>query len=488
MTTVTVTASDGSGSATDAFVVTVVNPPPVVVRPIPDFPLLLGGAPFAVDLDTVFVDPNGDALAFSFGVDAGTVQLALDGSVLLVTPSALGPTTVTVTASDGSGSVSDAFVVTVTDNLPPVVVDPPGDATLVLGDDPLVIDLAAAFTDPEGEELTYACQSSAPGIASVSDCAGGTLTVTPEATGAATITITVSDGSNNIEADFMVTVVLENPPPTVDSPIPDASLALGDAPLVVDLDTVFVDPNGDELTYVCSSNAPGVASVADCAGGTLTVTAVSAGLATITATASDPDGASVSDAFVVTVTNPPPLVVRPIPDFPLLLGGTPFAVDLDTVFVDPNGDALAFSFGVDAGTVQLALDGSVLLVTPSALGPTTVTVTASDGSGSVSDAFVVTVTDNLPPVAVDPPADATLVLGEAPLSLDISGVFEDPEGSSLTLSCSSSVPSVASVGNCSGRHPHRDSSGRRRCYCHGHGQRCDQPGRQHRVHRYRRGR
>ncbi len=371
--------------------------------------------------------------------------------MLLVTPSALGPTTVTVTASDGSGSVSDAFVVTVTDNLPPVVVDPPGDATLVLGDDPLVIDLAAAFTDPEGEELTYACQSSAPGIASVSDCAGGTLTVTPEATGAATITITVSDGSNNIEADFMVTVVLENPPPTVDSPIPDASLALGDAPLVVgprhrlrrsqrrradvrvlvecarrgvggglrgrhtDGDGRKRGPGHDHRDGERSRRGERVGCVRgdgdeSAAGGRR---------------ARSPISRSSSAA-------------------------TPFAVDLDTVFVDPNGDALAFSFGVDAGTVQLALDGSVLLVTPSALGPTTVTVTASDGSGSVSDAFVVTVTDNLPPVAVDPPADATLVLGEAPLSLDISGVFEDPEGSSLTLSCSSSVPSVASVGDCSG--------------------------------------
>ena len=450
-TTVTVTASDGSGSASDAFVVTVTNPPPVVANPIADVPIRLGGNPLTVDLATVFTDPNGDALTYT--CSSGTPSVATvgncSGGTLTVAAVSVGMTTITVTASDGSGSASDTFVVTVTENLPPVVADPPGDATLVLGEEPLVFDLTEVFTDPEGNSLTFSCSSSVPSVASVSDCASGTLTVTALSVGTTTITATANDGVNpDVSTSFVVTVVPDNRPPVVSTPIPDAALALGDEPLVVDLVTVFVDPDGDDLTFVCSSSMPGVAAVSGCVDGMLTVTPLAVGAATITVTAAD-GSLSATDVFAVTVTNPPPVVVRPIPDFPLLLGAEPFEVDLDTVFVDPNGDGLAYSFSVDANAVQLALDGSVLLVTPSALGAAEVTVTASDGSGTVSDAFVVTVTNNLPPVVVDPPGDMTLVLGEAPLSIDIGGVFEDPEGSRLSFGCSSSVVSVAVTSGCS---------------------------------------
>ncbi len=304
---------------------TVTNPPPVVASPIPDLPLLLGGTPFTVDLDTVFLDPNGDPLVYTCQSSVPGVASVgnCTGGTLTVTAVAEGSATITVTASDGSGNVSDMFVVTVTTNLPPVVVAPPDDATLVLGDAPLGIDLAAVFTDPEGDALSYTCSSSAPGVASVADCAGGTLTVTAVSAGLATITATASDGVNpGVSTDFLVTVVPDNLPPTVAAPIADATLALGAAPLVVDLAPVFTDPDGDELTYACSSSAPGIATVSGCASGTLTVTAVGVGMTTVTVTASDGSG-SATDAFVVTVVNPPPVVVRPIPDFPLLLGGPP---------------------------------------------------------------------------------------------------------------------------------------------------------------------
>ena len=78
-------------------------------------------------------------------------------------------------------------------------------------DEPAVtVDVADAFQDPDGDALTYAATSSAPGIAAVA-VSGSTVTVTAVATGTATITVTATDtGGTNTAANqaFTVEVVL----------------------------------------------------------------------------------------------------------------------------------------------------------------------------------------------------------------------------------------------------------------------------------------
>ncbi len=455
--TVTVTATDPDGeSVQDAFVVTVIdeNDPPVVDNAIPNATLFLGASPLVVPLAPVFTDPDGDALTYSCQSSASGVA-SVSGcasGTLTVTAVSEGTATITVTATDPDGaSVQDAFVVTVVDeNDPPVVENPIPDTALALEGVPFVVELSDVFADADGDVLTYTCQSSAPAVAAVSGCADGVLTVTPVGVGTATITVTATDPDGaSVQDAFVATVVTDNLPPVVVDPLEDLTLFLDGAPFTANLAEVFSDANGDALTYSCSASAPGVAAVGDCASGTLTVTPLDEGTITVTVTATDPDGASAQDAFVVSVVNPPPVVERPIPDFALLLGGQPYEVDLDTVFVDPNGDGLAFSFGVDSDAVSLALNGSVLIVTPSKLGVATVTVTAGDGSGSVSDAFVVTVTDNLPPVVVSPPSDVELLLGGASLSVPLAGIFSDPEGDALAYTCQSSAPGTAAADDCS---------------------------------------
>ncbi len=193
---------------------------------------------------------------------------------------------------------------------------------------------------------------------------------------------------------FVAAYDLGNVSPVIVGPLADIALVVGDPPFAADLAGVFEDPDGDVLTYACSSSAPDVASVSDCSSGTLTVTAVAAGEATVTVTATDPVGASVSDAFVVTVAT------------------------------------------------------------------------------------------NLPPVVVAPPDDATLVLGDAPLGIDLAAVFTDPEGDALSYTCSSSAPGVASVGGLRGRHAHRHGGVGGARDDHGHGERRGQPGREHGLPRH----
>lgn len=77
-------------------------------------------------------------------------------------------------------------------NRPPQAVGTLEDRTLARDGTALVLDVARAFADPDGDLLTYTAVSSSPGVAAVT-LAGSTLTVTPVSPGAATVTVTATD-------------------------------------------------------------------------------------------------------------------------------------------------------------------------------------------------------------------------------------------------------------------------------------------------------
>ena len=109
-----------------------------------------------------------------------------------------------------------------------------------------------------------------------------------------------------------------NRPPAPAGILPNRTLARDDT-LTVDVSRVFVDPDGDALTYTVSSSAPRVVA-ARAAGARVTLTAVGEGTATIRVTATDPGGLSATQSFTVTVSTS---VSAPFTDDPLQPGVTP---------------------------------------------------------------------------------------------------------------------------------------------------------------------
>lgn len=81
--------------------------------------------------------------------------------------------------------------------------------------------------------------------------------------------------------------------------LPDRTLGLNGV-LDVDVSQAFVDPDGDALDFEASSTAPAVVR-ARASGGRVTLTAGTAGTATIRVTATDPGGLSAAQSFTVTV-------------------------------------------------------------------------------------------------------------------------------------------------------------------------------------------
>jgi hypothetical protein len=113
----------------------------------------------------------------------------------------------------------------------------------------------------------------------------------------------------------------------------------------------------------------------------------------------DPEGIALAPM------NHAPVVHAPVPDVELLVGGTPFEHDLAAVFDDEDGDGLHLTARCSDEDIAIpTLTGSLLTVTPVAVGDATVTLTASDRrGGTVATSFVVRVPSG---VGVDPGAGA----------------------------------------------------------------------------------
>ena len=279
-----------------------VDPPnraPVASATIPDQELIRGDS-VTLDMTAYFDDPDGDSLVFTpASSDSSVALVSVSGGSLELSAVSRGTATVTVTATDPGGlSAEQSFTVTVP-NRAPEVSDPIPNAEVDAAE-PLELTLSDHFSDPDGDDLSYAATSSDEGVATAS-ASGDSLTVAGVGRGTATVTVTATDpGGLSVRQRFRVTV--PNQAPVVSDPIPDAGAFVGDT-VDVDLSDHFSDPDGDDLSYTAkSSNWGGVAKVY-VSGASLTVAVVGAGTANIAVTAMDTGDLSAEDVFRVTVSD-----------------------------------------------------------------------------------------------------------------------------------------------------------------------------------------
>ncbi|PLX20333.1 MAG: hypothetical protein C0599_09295, partial [Salinivirgaceae bacterium] len=200
-----------------------------------------------------------------------------------------------VTADDGlDGIVSDEFIFKV--STVPTVVNALADITENVGFASSTIDLTNVFDDADGDVLTLSV--AVVGTSVSAEITGTTLTVTEVEAGLSTITVTADDGNGGTVADEFTFLV--NSIPTVANPIADMTMDEGFATTTVDLTGVFDDADGDALTLSVAVAGSSVSAAVD--GTTLTVTELAVGVSTLTVTADDGIGGTVSDDFDFTVS------------------------------------------------------------------------------------------------------------------------------------------------------------------------------------------
>ena len=392
-----------------------------------------------------FVDPDEDPLMLTISVSAmpeGAVEAVLADGVLTVTPVAAGTADITVTATDGSKSVSAILKVTVDDAGVPIYRGMLAGATLTYGGQHVIpgTQIESSF---EGEALTFSAVGSDDTIVLVSPLADdNTLTITAlSKVGKADVTITATDeDGETISHSIEISVVASYQPEAIGS-IPSQSL-IDDGPTVdVNASIYFSDPAGDDLTYMADSSAPLVAT-ADVAGSIVTITPVGDGDADIFITATNSRSLSAMQKVSVNVTEPVPAMPVVSDDIEDVLFQTPDA-DAQTIMLSDHFTGATEYSPISSNTaVATAIEaGGVLTVTPMGVGTTEVTVMASNASGTVSDEFVVNVlaadTQNMPP-ELKPgemigPFKRVASGTNAAHQLDLDDYFVDPNGSDALL-------------------------------------------------------
>ncbi|WP_425155466.1 Ig-like domain-containing protein [Candidatus Palauibacter sp.] len=329
-------------------------------------------------------------------------------------------------------------------NRAPVAVGETPSQTIFFGET-VTVDVSAAFTDPDGDALTFEAVSSDTDVVVVAT-SGSEVTLEGAGRGVTTVTVTARDAEGG-EASQSFGVEVANRTPLAVGEIPPRTMFLGET-VTVDVSAAFTDPDGDALTFEAVSSDTDVVVVAT-SGSEVTLEGAGRGVTTVTVTARDAEGGEASQSFGVEVANRTPLAVGEIPPRTMFLGET-VTVDVSAAFTDPDGDALTFeAVSSDTAVVVVATSGSEVVVSGVQEGTATVTVRAADSAGlSVARDFDVTVgtrgSTNQPPVVTRAIPAQTVRKNES-VSMDLDGYFSDPEGGALVYGASSSNDDVAAA-------------------------------------------
>ncbi|MFF5994294.1 hypothetical protein AAGS61_06005 [Lysinibacillus sp. KU-BSD001] len=160
------------------------------------------------------------------------------------------------------------------------------------------------------------------------------------------------------------------------------------------------DADGNALTFSASSSNTGIANVV-VSGNNLTVTGISKGTATITVYASDGIVSSPT-IFTVSVTNTGP-IGSTIPAQSTKKDAI-ITLNLANYFSDVDLDALSYAVSSSQpGVATASISGSILTLTGKEIGSTWITVDATDGQYTATQAFTLTVTNTAPTVSVSSP-------------------------------------------------------------------------------------
>ncbi|MGJ8573438.1 MAG: beta strand repeat-containing protein, partial [Hoeflea sp.] len=392
---------------------------------------------------------NGAPLGLQINANTGEITSITGGIDHLASNDSPFTATVTATSADGS-SISTSFLIAVTNPAP--VSTPGGDFEYNDSEVIVPIDIAALFSDPDLDSLTYALESGTLPENLVFDAAAGVLSgaisnaASTLETYTATFRATDEQGRSTTSS---ISFTINNPEPSLVTQIPNQNNFDGDVIDVaagVDLNDFIQDD--DALTFTVTGLPAGLTydPATDIISGTLDTSASTGGVDgsyAITVVATDAQGRDTEANFTWNVVNLIPVIDAPIADQEAYDGDL-LSFPLTDVFSDPDMDGLTFSVLVDdpaIGTVTLSsASGSPVIeidVAPSASqtngGIYLLTITADDGEGGATSELVQITISNPPPVieTLIPDQDS---LDVDVISLDVSANFADVDGDTVTFS------------------------------------------------------
>ncbi|TOF18628.1 RTX toxin, partial [Vibrio parahaemolyticus] len=439
-----------SGGVSESTTVTV-NVTPVNDAPVAKDDIATTQEDTAVTIDVLpnDTDVDGDKLSIqSASVPEAQGKVEIVDGKLVFTPAENfnGDAEITYTVTDGE--LTDEAKVTVTVNpvndMPTIKVDAVESITEdAVSTDTVLATLTVRDTDTPEDQLTVSLENNSNGYFVL---VGNDVKLTQAGVDAVnndelnlkdlTISASVSDGVNPTASDSDSLIVNRvNDAPTVENAIADQELSEDFATYTIDLNEVFKDSDSSLEFSVSGNNSIQISIVNGVA--TINPTADWNGKETITFTAKDPSGESVSQtvdftvAPVVDIEADSADVVEDTPTIINVLGNDTFESTDKVVSLDAEN-------GPKNGTVIVNNDGTVTY-TPddNYVGEDTFTYIVTSGGVSESTTVSVDVTpENDAPVAKD---DTAITDEDTPVTIDVLPNDTDVDGDKLSIE-SASVP------------------------------------------------
>jgi subtilisin family serine protease len=211
-------------------------------------------------------------------------------------------------------------------------------------------------------------------------------------------TLSLTDLNGNKRNDSLIVLVINtNRPPVVVKHLKRRTISLDGPALSLALDTVFMDPDGDALTYGYTGETSPLAQVFVKPTGETGIIQKDTGHVSLPFIATDINGASGYDTLELYIKNNKAPVSSGIP-YVFIEKGLTQILDLSNYFSDEDpGDVLSYSATVDSSKyASIEVHGSNLIIHGLSVGECIVTVTADDGSGgTVSKSFIVEVVSKM---------------------------------------------------------------------------------------------
>jgi hypothetical protein len=333
-----------------------------------------------INLSGVFFDVDGDTISLSVAVDdANVISSSLSTENLSITEFGTGSTEIRITATDVDGaSVQTSFIFRVNaipfinGELPPIIENEGFQTTS--------LDLLSFISDSDEEDtLEFEAVNTTDSIVNVS-VNDSNLIIEEKGIGTTKVVLTASDGVGGSVTDTLVFRV-NSVPETVGSI--ENQLIQGDATeLVISINSIFIDDDGDSLEVDASSSDEGVAMIDQVREDSLIIAIVGTGTSTIIIEASDGVGGFANTSFDLKVNASP--ASFEIQEILLSAGFGQVSIDLDSTFEDEDGDVLSYEVTeVNDQVIETSISGSILTIIEKGIGSVTIIIEANDGFGGI---------------------------------------------------------------------------------------------------------
>ena len=429
---------------------------PTVQNPIANQLLIAGFGATNINLTDIFNEPDGQPLTFSATVsNSAIVSSAIEENTLILNELGRGIANVTVTATDPDGLLAIA-VFTVTVDGAPIIREEISSQLINLPNSTISLELSQFFRDFNGG-INYRVTGANNEITTARILSGDVLEISsevidssPEGPLVANLTVTAIDMDSN-ETDQTFEVRVNRPVSLADDIINNfGTINLG-ADTVIDLRTVFEDPDLDNLTFTVNSETESQNPVNSFVveDGILTISSLSIGSETFTLSAVDGLNPEATEFEFLLLTNGVPVANPPLSDLRIATGFESFTINLQNNFTDPEDAILNYTVTSSVDSVGgFNLVDSILTITEMSTGFTDVVVTASDRLGATfinEFEFNVFTVDNEAPVLETSLVERNLVEGFEADTINLNLFFTDPEGSRLIYRAESELNSVVTT-------------------------------------------